>query len=256
MACSRCVWCSLDAPADRRFQSSTDNDADVRSALPHKTPTMDNCRTAEPPALLGDQTRSSLPSWRLTLANLVLVGPELAQGSEHVTGRPGTTCRLGPCSPQERSRPGSCRPGRCGRRAGRRPHRPGPEATQDAGAGAGSGAGRQHRRAGTNHPSGDSKGRCRGLPVQHAGHLEQGDREDPECDQPGPELHLVADQPTVIECLLLFGGHVSSSLTCRALFRRPSTRSMTSQAVAGGVGVTDPECCPTPAPAWPACRPR
>jgi hypothetical protein len=57
---------------------------------------------------------------------------------------------------------------------------------QDAGAGAGSGAGRQHRRAGTNHPSGDSNGRRRGLPVQHAGHLEQGDGEAPNAISPAP----------------------------------------------------------------------
>ena len=57
-----------------------------------------------------------------------------------------------------------------------------------------------------------------------------------ERDQPGPEPHLMADQPAVVECLPFFGGHVSSSLTCRALLRRPSTRSRTPQAMASGVG--------------------
>jgi hypothetical protein len=60
------------------------------------------------------------------------------------------------------------------------------ERPQDAGAGAGGGAGRQHGCAGADHPSGNGKGGCCGLPVQHAGHLEQGDREGPERDQPGP----------------------------------------------------------------------
>jgi hypothetical protein len=187
MACSRCV-CSLNAPADRRFQSSTDNDADVRSALPHKTPTMDNCRTADPPALLGDQTRSSLPTLRLTLASLVLVGPELAQGSGHVTGRPGTACRLGPCSPQERSRPGSCRSGRCGRRAGRRPHRPGPEAT------AGCGRWRRQRRRSAASPRRHQSPQWRQQrppsrstrPARRSSGT--GGWRGPECDQPGPEL--------------------------------------------------------------------
>jgi len=83
------------------------------------------------------------------------------------------------------------------------------------------------------------------------------DRAGAERDQPGPEPHLVADQSAVVECLLFFGRHgrhVSSSLTCRAPLRRPSTRSMTPQVWPAVSAVTAPERCPTPAPARPARR--
>src|SRR5215207_687751 len=76
------------------------------------------------------------------------------------------------------------------------------ERPKDAGAGAGGGTSRQYGCAGTNHASGNGKGGRCGLPVQHAGHLEQGYREGAERDQPGPEPHLVADQSAVVECLL------------------------------------------------------
>src|SRR4029450_812577 len=52
---------------------------------------------AEPVALLGAQTDPSLPTFKLTLASLVLVGPELMQGPRHVTGRPRMAGRPGPC---------------------------------------------------------------------------------------------------------------------------------------------------------------
>ena len=108
----------------------------------------------------------------------------------------------------------------------------------------------------------DRKGRRRGLSFQHAAHLEQGNRQGAERDQPGAKAHLGADQPALLECLLSdrpgdevgCGGHVSSSPTCRALVCRPSIPTMTAARRPAVPAVTETACCLAPAPTRPARR--
>jgi hypothetical protein len=62
-----------------------------------------NDRPAEPAGLLGMQTGRSLLVFRLAFVSVVLVGPELTQGTGHVTGPARVAGPRDQCSPQSRS---------------------------------------------------------------------------------------------------------------------------------------------------------
>ena len=127
---------------------------------------------------------------------------------------------------------------------------------QDAGAGARSGTGRQHGRARADDGRGNGEGRGHGLPVQHATHLEKGDRERAERDQPAPSricerISARSSSACFPSALRLLVGEVATSLPPRHLGRclvaHPAKHAAPRRRRAVPA-VTNPKCCPTPAP--------